>query len=138
MHIGTTWRIRLDRPCAAPMRPFCQITLTVCSTNSQNVALHHNAAIGIYGCGQSFRSAVATRNCAFYHLQHSQEAADSKWILYPGEYRVASSSIRLSHSNSSSRSQQTDCALRHIEIGFSRFKLKAEGLPILHVINFMF
>ena len=25
---GATWRIRLNRPCAAAMRPFCQITLT--------------------------------------------------------------------------------------------------------------
>jgi len=30
MHIGVTWRIRLNRPCAAAMRPFCQITLTTC------------------------------------------------------------------------------------------------------------
>jgi len=27
-HIGTTWRIRLNCPCAAAMQPFCQITLT--------------------------------------------------------------------------------------------------------------
>jgi len=30
MHIGATWRIRLNRPYAAAMRPFCQITLTAC------------------------------------------------------------------------------------------------------------
>jgi len=23
MHIGATWRMRLNRPCAAAMRPFC-------------------------------------------------------------------------------------------------------------------
>ena len=28
MHIGATWRIRLNRPCVAAMRPFWQITLT--------------------------------------------------------------------------------------------------------------
>jgi len=32
VHIGATWRIRLNRPCAAAMRPFCQIIiLTSCS-----------------------------------------------------------------------------------------------------------
>jgi len=31
LHIGATWRIRLNRPCAAAMRPFCQITLTTCN-----------------------------------------------------------------------------------------------------------
>jgi len=30
VHIGTTWRIRLNRPCAAVMQSFCQITLTTC------------------------------------------------------------------------------------------------------------
>jgi len=30
MHIGTTWRIRLNRPCSVAMLPFCQITLTTC------------------------------------------------------------------------------------------------------------
>jgi len=29
-HIGTTWRIQLNDPCAVGMRPFCQITLTTC------------------------------------------------------------------------------------------------------------
>jgi len=29
VHIDATWRIRLNRPCAAAMRP-CQITLTTC------------------------------------------------------------------------------------------------------------
>ena len=28
--IGATWRKRLNRPCAAAMRPFCQITLATC------------------------------------------------------------------------------------------------------------
>jgi len=28
--VGATWRIRVNRPCAAVMRPFCQITLTTC------------------------------------------------------------------------------------------------------------
>ena len=28
VHIGATWRIRLNRPCAAAMRPFCQISST--------------------------------------------------------------------------------------------------------------
>ena len=28
LHIGATWWIPLNRPCAAVMRPFCQITLT--------------------------------------------------------------------------------------------------------------
>ena len=27
---GATWRISLNRPCAAAIRPFCQITLTTC------------------------------------------------------------------------------------------------------------
>jgi len=30
MHIGATWRIRLNHPCAAVMHPLCQITLTTC------------------------------------------------------------------------------------------------------------
>jgi len=31
VHSGATWRIPvLNRPCAAAMRPFCQITLTIC------------------------------------------------------------------------------------------------------------
>jgi len=30
VHIGATWWIRLNRPCAAAMRAFCQITLTTC------------------------------------------------------------------------------------------------------------
>ena len=30
VHIGANWRIRLNRPCVAAMRPFCQITLTTC------------------------------------------------------------------------------------------------------------
>ena len=29
-HTGATWRIRLNCPCAAAMRPFCQITLATC------------------------------------------------------------------------------------------------------------
>jgi len=31
VHIGATWQIRLNRPCAAAMRAFCQITLATCS-----------------------------------------------------------------------------------------------------------
>ena len=27
VHFGATWRVRLNRPCAAAIRPFCQITL---------------------------------------------------------------------------------------------------------------
>jgi len=30
VHIGATWRIPMNRPCAAAMRSFCQITLTTC------------------------------------------------------------------------------------------------------------
>ena len=30
-HIGATWRIRLNRPCAAAVRPFSLITLRTCS-----------------------------------------------------------------------------------------------------------
>ena len=30
VHVGATWGIRLSRPCAAAVRPFCQITLTTC------------------------------------------------------------------------------------------------------------
>jgi len=30
VHIGATWQIRLNRPCAAAMRLFCQITWTTC------------------------------------------------------------------------------------------------------------
>jgi len=32
-YIGATWGIRLNRPCAAAMLPFCQITLTTCLSN---------------------------------------------------------------------------------------------------------
>jgi len=31
VHICATWQIRLNCPCAAAMRPFCQITVTTCS-----------------------------------------------------------------------------------------------------------
>jgi len=37
MHIGTTWWIRLNRPCAVAMRPFCPIILTA----SFAYSLHH-------------------------------------------------------------------------------------------------
>ena len=30
VHIGATWRMRLNRPCPAVMQPLCQITLTTC------------------------------------------------------------------------------------------------------------
>jgi len=30
VHTGATWRIRMNRPGAAAMRPVCQITLTTC------------------------------------------------------------------------------------------------------------
>jgi len=33
VHFGTTWRIRLNCPCAAAMQPFCQITLTTFIVN---------------------------------------------------------------------------------------------------------
>jgi len=32
VHIGVTWRIRLNHLCAATMWPFCQITLNTCLT----------------------------------------------------------------------------------------------------------
>jgi len=32
VHTGKTWQIRLNCPCVAAMRPFCQITLTTCFT----------------------------------------------------------------------------------------------------------
>jgi len=30
VHTGIMWRVPLNRPCAAAMRPYCQITLTTC------------------------------------------------------------------------------------------------------------
>jgi len=30
LHIGATWRIQLNRPCAAEIWTYCQITLTTC------------------------------------------------------------------------------------------------------------
>jgi len=30
IHIGATWRIRLNRPCAAAMRPYVKLFLTTC------------------------------------------------------------------------------------------------------------
>jgi len=30
VHIDAAWQMRLNRPCAAAMQPFCQITLTTC------------------------------------------------------------------------------------------------------------
>jgi len=30
IHIGATWRIRLNRPYVAVLQPFCQINLTTC------------------------------------------------------------------------------------------------------------
>ena len=31
VHIGATWRIRLNCPCAAAMRPYVELLLTICS-----------------------------------------------------------------------------------------------------------
>ena len=41
VHTGTTWRIRLNRPWAAPMRHFCQITLTTCYACRHNPNVPH-------------------------------------------------------------------------------------------------
>jgi len=30
VHIGATWQLRLNRPRATSVRPFCQVTLTTC------------------------------------------------------------------------------------------------------------
>jgi len=37
-HVGATWRIRLNRPCAAAVRPLCRITLTTCCIISPSVS----------------------------------------------------------------------------------------------------
>ena len=42
VHTSATWRIPLNHPCAAAMRPFCQITLTTCSTSR---LIHHITAV---------------------------------------------------------------------------------------------
>jgi len=42
VHIGATWRIRLNRPCAAAMWPFCQITLTTCDVLQSLLNNHLN------------------------------------------------------------------------------------------------
>ena len=44
-HIGTTWRIRLNRPCPASMRPCCQISLTSCRLTSL-----HFYCLSMLGC----------------------------------------------------------------------------------------
>jgi len=37
VQVGATWRMRLNHPCAAAMRPFCQITLTTCYLSIYNL-----------------------------------------------------------------------------------------------------
>ena len=36
VHAGASWRMPLNRPCAAAMRPACQITLITCFISLQN------------------------------------------------------------------------------------------------------
>jgi len=40
MHTGATWRIPMNRPCAALMPSFCQITLTNCYYYHSNSAIY--------------------------------------------------------------------------------------------------
>ena len=39
VYIGATWRIRLNRPCAAAMRPFCEVSWSLTSLFSTNMAI---------------------------------------------------------------------------------------------------
>jgi len=41
-HIGATWRIQLNRPSVAAMRPWGQITLTTCYTNNTTTFIKQN------------------------------------------------------------------------------------------------
>jgi len=47
VRIGATWRIRPNRPCAAAMRPSCQITLTtfIDVHSLQHLSVHPSAAV---------------------------------------------------------------------------------------------
>jgi len=56
VHIVATWRIRLNRPCAAAVRPFCEVTLTtwyfccvLCFERSGCIAVH------LLNCTVSYR-----------------------------------------------------------------------------------
>jgi len=47
LHTGATWRILLNRPCAAVMRPFCHIALTSCFINFVNKCFYNILCIKI-------------------------------------------------------------------------------------------
>jgi len=44
--IGASWRIRLNRPCAASMRPFCQILGPLVELNDGTTATTTNPELG--------------------------------------------------------------------------------------------
>jgi len=72
VHIDASWRIRLNRPCAAAMRPFCQITLTTCCC----------CCCCYYGCmtastGQYVSNTVQCHRLCF-HLYHHHYYSLSK------------------------------------------------------------
>ena len=54
VHIGAIWRIRLNRPCAAAMRRFCQITLSIVtfrvSHDDANIILWSRASVCVCVC----------------------------------------------------------------------------------------
>jgi len=41
--IGDTWRIRLSRPCAAVIQPFCQIILTTYCNSALSLVAHRGS-----------------------------------------------------------------------------------------------
>jgi len=48
VHTGATWRIPVNRSCAAAMRTFCQITLTTCYYSIQYEVKNHEFIYLIY------------------------------------------------------------------------------------------
>jgi len=65
VHIGATWRICENRPCAAAMRPFCKITLTTC----YNFVAATFAKKEEIAATQTHRSCITLlQNVAVYHL----------------------------------------------------------------------
>ena len=57
VHIGAAWRIRLNRPCAAAMRPFCQITLATCFSFRPARRPTNERVVGLYLVGDNSETA---------------------------------------------------------------------------------
>jgi len=87
-YTGTTWRIILNRPCAAAMRAFCQITLTTCFHFSMQPAWRATAltvnlpystvcVVLVLHCTRDLKS-FFVRVCLFFQSGHIYTKAKSK------------------------------------------------------------